>query len=175
MNKAVFIDRDGVINKPIMANGIPTPPRNIDELILLPMTIEAAVILKKKGFLLFVVTNQPDVARKKIDINDVNLINSKVKNELFIDDIYTCMHDDSHNCFCRKPKPGGILFLAKKYDIDLKKSFLIGDRWRDIGAGIAAGCQTFFIDYKYNEKQPYSYDYLVNSLYDAALIISNLN
>ncbi len=175
MNRAVFIDRDGVINKPIMVNGIPTPPRNINELIFLPMVNEAALILKKKGFLLFVVTNQPDIARKKIDINDVDLINAKVKSELFVDDIYTCVHDDDQNCFCRKPKPGALLFLAKKYDINLKRSFMIGDRWRDIGAGIGAGCKTFFIDYKYNEKQPYSYDYLVSSLYDAALIISNLN
>ena len=171
MNRAVFIDRDGVINKPIMVNGIPTPPRNINELIFLPMVNEAALILKKKGFLLFVVTNQPDIARKKIDINDVDLINAKVKRELFVDDIYTCVHDDDQNCFCRKPKPGALLFLAKKYDINLKRSFMIGDRWRDIDAGHNFGCKTIFIDRGYNEKLNFNPDYTINSLKDIFNII----
>ena len=81
------------------------------------------------------------------------------------------MHDDSHNCFCRKPKPGGILFLAKKYDIDLKKSFMVGDRWRDIEAGLAAGVKTVFIDYGYHEKRPTAYDFKASSLLDAVPFI----
>ena len=104
-----------------------------------------------------------------------NLINQFLKNLLPINDIFTCYHDDIEDCNCRKPKPGNILKAADQYNINIPRSFMIGDRWRDIEAGISAGCKTFFIDYSYQEKQPKLYDYKVKSLDEAAKIILEIN
>ena len=171
MNKAIFLDRDGVINKVNLVAGKPYPPKDISELILLPKVDEALQLLKDAGYLLIVITNQPDVARGKMKIETVEVINQFLKNLLPINDIFTCYHDDIENCNCRKPKPGNILKAANQYNINIQNSFMIGDRWRDVEAGISAGCKTFYIDYTYQEKQPASYDYKVKSLYDAAKII----
>ena len=171
MNKAIFLDRDGVINQVNLFDGKPYPPKDINELILLPKVNEALELLKDAGYLLIVITNQPDVVRGKTKIETVEAINQFLKDSLPIDDIFTCYHDDIENCDCRKPKPGNILKAADKYNINIPSSFMIGDRWRDIEAGESAGCKTFFIDYSYQEKQPESYDYKVKSLYDAAKII----
>ena len=171
MNKAIFLDRDGVINKVNLVVGKPRPPKNISELILLPKVDEALQLLKNAGYLLIIITNQPDVARGKMKIETVEVINQFLKNLLPINDIFTCYHDDIEDCNCRKPKPGNILKAANQYNINIQNSFMIGDRWRDVEAGISAGCKTFYIDYNYQEKQPQSYDYKVKSLYDAAKII----
>ena len=171
MNKAIFLDRDGVINHANLIDGKPHPPKDISELILLPKVTEALQLLKGAGYLLIVITNQPDVVRGKTKIETVEAINQFLKDSLPIDDIFTCYHDDIENCDCRKPKPGNILKAADKYNINIPSSFMIGDRWRDIEAGESAGCKTFFIDYSYQEKQPESYDYKVKSLYEAAKII----
>ena len=95
--------------------------------------------------------------------------------KLPLDNIYTCFHDDSDYCDCRKPKPGAILKASKKYNIDLSQSFMIGDRWKDIEAGKKAGCKTIFINYNYSEKKPNNYDYKVSSLYEASQIIEKTN
>ena len=171
MNKAIFLDRDGVINQVNLFDGKPYPPKDINELILLPKVNEALQLLKDAGYLLIVITNQPDVVRGKTKIETVEVINQSLKDSLPIDDIFTCYHDDIGDCNCRKPKPGNILKAADQYNINIPNSFMIGDRWRDVEAGIGAGCKTFFIDYSYQEKQPDSYDYKVKSLYEAAKII----
>jgi D-glycero-D-manno-heptose 1,7-bisphosphate phosphatase len=171
MNKAVFLDRDGVINQANLVDGKPHPPQDLSELILLPRVAEALRLLKNDGYLLIVITNQPDVVRGKAKIETVELINQFLKDSLPISDIFTCYHDDIEGCNCRKPKPGNILRAANQYNINIPNSFMVGDRWRDVEAGISAGCKTFFIDYSYQEKQPDSYDYKVKSLYEAAKII----
>jgi D-glycero-D-manno-heptose 1,7-bisphosphate phosphatase len=171
MKKAIFLDRDGVINQVNLADGKPYPPKDISELILLPKVNEALQLLKDAGYLLIVITNQPDVVRGKTKIETVEAINQFLKDSLPIDDIFTCYHDDIEDCNCRKPKPGNILKAADQHNINIPSSFMIGDRWRDIEAGIGAGCKTFFIDYSYQEKQPESYDYKVKSLHEAAKII----
>ena len=171
MNKAIFLDRDGVINHANLFDGKPYPPKDIGELILLPKVNEALQLLKDAGYLLIVITNQPDVVRGKTKIETVEAINQFLKDSLPIDDIFTCYHDDMEDCNCRKPKPGNILKAADQHNINIPSSFMIGDRWRDIKAGESAGCKTFFIDYSYQEKQPESYDYKVKSLYEAAKII----
>jgi len=175
MNKAIFLDRDGVINQVNLVDGIPYPPKDLSELILLPKVAEALQLFKDFGYFLIVITNQPDVARGKTKIETVEIINQFLKDSLPIDDIFTCYHDDIDDCNCRKPKPGSILKAAGQYNINIPGSFMIGDRWRDVEAGKNAGCKTFFIDYSYQEKQPESYDYKVKSLYEAAKIILEIN
>ena len=175
MNKAIFLDRDGVINQVNLVDGKPHPPKDLSELILLPKVAEALQLFKDAGYLLIVITNQPDVVRGKTKIETVEAINQFLKDSLPIDDIFTCYHDDIEDCNCRKPKPGNILQAADLYNINILGSFMIGDRWRDIEAGESAGCKTFFIDYSYQEKQPESYDYKVKSLYEAAKIILEIN
>ena len=174
MNKAIFLDRDGVINKTIVKNGLPYSPPEYEKLEILPRVKEAIFIFKKLKFLCIMITNQPDVSRGKIDKKNVVKMNEYIKDNLKLDDIFVCYHDDHNNCNCRKPKPGLILEATKKWNIDLKKSWMIGDRWKDIEAGNSAGCKTFFLDYNYKEKRPVNQNYVVDSLYNAAKIIGEL-
>ena len=175
MHKAVFLDRDGVINAIKLIEGKPFPPNKLEELIILPQVIDSLNKLHSIKYKLIVITNQPDVARGKIPKESVELINKHLMDLLPLNSIYTCFHDDNDHCNCRKPKPGALISEAKKNNIDLSKSFMIGDRWKDIEAGKKAGCKTFFIDNGYLEKQPNDYDFRVSSLYDASLIIENIN
>jgi D-glycero-D-manno-heptose 1,7-bisphosphate phosphatase len=128
----------------------------------------ALTALKQAGFLLIVVTNQPDVARGTTQKKVVEAINLSLASKLPIDEFFTCFHDNVDDCECRKPKPGALLAAAEKHGIDLAASFMVGDRWRDIEAGYRAGCQTLFIDYGYDEKQPDQFDFKVSSLLEAA-------
>jgi D-glycero-D-manno-heptose 1,7-bisphosphate phosphatase len=172
--RAVFLDRDGVLNRAIVQEGKPYPPRTLAEVEILPGVIKALQLLKKAGFVLIVVSNQPDVARGTTTIKAVEEINAYVGKKLPVDRFIVC-YEDGDDSECRKPHPGMLFAGAKEFDIDLKMSFMIGDRWRDIDAGIAAGCKTFFIDYKYSEKPPDSYNFKVHSLLEAARIIIQPN
>ena len=174
MKKSVFLDRDGVINKVYIKDGLPRSPNSSNELKILPGVRESIIKLKKLNFICLMVTNQPNVSRKKIDKNSVIQMNNFLKNEIALDDIFVCYHDDSDNCNCRKPKPGLLLQAGKKWDVDFKKSFMIGDRWKDIQAGEKMGCKTIFLDYKYSEKKPKKPDFVSDSLLNAAHIIEKL-
>lgn len=166
-HQAIFLDRDGVINISKVIEGRPYPPDNIDELQLTPGASTALTQLKAAGFQLIVVTNQPDVARGKQEKSIVEAIHAQLQIQLPLDEIRVCYHDDVDACECRKPKAGMLLRAAQERGIDLERSFLIGDRWRDIEAGHNAGCQTILIDYGYNEEErrpPHKY---VSSLTEA--------
>ena len=152
--KAVFLDRDGVLNRAILREGKPHPPDTVEELEILPDVPEALAALKAGGFMLLVVTNQPDVARGTKQRSVVEAIHSTLAAALPIDDFFVCYHDDRDGCDCRKPKPGLMVQAAGKYGIDLGASYLIGDRWRDIDAGRAAGCRAIWIDRGYSERGP---------------------
>jgi D-glycero-D-manno-heptose 1,7-bisphosphate phosphatase len=154
MNKAVFLDRDGVLNRSIIKKGKPYPPSSLPELEILPGVEEGLSLLKKAGFLLIGATNQPDVARGIQRQQVVEAINWKLVQVLNLDDILVCYHDNQDNCPCRKPKPGLLLAAAEKYRIDLETSFMVGDRWKDIEAGRQAGCRTIFIEANYRERKP---------------------
>jgi D-glycero-D-manno-heptose 1,7-bisphosphate phosphatase len=169
--RAVFLDRDGVLNRPLLRDNKPYPPSNKGELEILPGVAEALRQLKAAGFLLIVVSNQPDVARGTSPRSVVESINETLATALPIDEFRMCYHDGPANCDCRKPRPGMLLQAADKWNIDLARSYMIGDRWRDTEAGQAAGCSTFFIDYGYDEKQPERVDYRVDSLLEAAKVI----
>ena len=152
--RAVFLDRDGVLNRAVVRDGKPSPPAGLDELEILPDVPEALAILKAEGFLLLVVTNQPDVARGTQQRSVVESIHEALRAALPIDDFFVCYHDDGDDCACRKPKPGLLLQAADKYGLDLKLCYLIGDRWRDIEAGQAVGCNTIWIERGYGERGP---------------------
>lgn len=171
MRRAVFLDRDGVINRALVRDGKPYPPANLSEMEILPGVPNALALLHQAGFMLVVVTNQPDVARGTTPKALVEEINNDLAGRLPIDEFRTCYHDSGDKCDCRKPLPGALLAAAKQHDIDLPKSYMIGDRWRDTEAGQRAGCQTIFIDYGYSEKQPESVNHRVHSLAEAAQII----
>lgn len=154
--RAVFLDRDGVLNQPIIRNGKPYPPLSIQETVIPPDATASLIRLKRCGFLLVVVTNQPDVGRGILGREAVETINSFLSEKLPLDDFFVCYHDDRDRCECRKPLPGLLFQAAAKHNIVLRDSYLVGDRWRDIDAGAAAGCKTVLIDYGYNEQSPHS-------------------
>ena len=149
--KAVFLDRDGVINRAVVRNRKPYPPNTLQDLEILPDVPEALNLLKESGFLLIVVTNQPDVGRGNQKQETVEEMHLFLKEQLPLDDIYVCWHGQDGECNCRKPLPGMLFRASDKYGVDFQQSYLIGDRWKDIEAGKTAGCKTIFLDYHYNE------------------------
>lgn len=171
MRRAVFLDRDGVINRAIVRDGKPYPPVSLMELEILPGVHEALQKLHDASYLLVVVTNQPDVARGTAKREDIELMNAFLSSQLPIDDFKTCYHDSGDKCCCRKPLPGALLEAAQEHNIDLSKSFMVGDRWRDVEAGASAGCKTFFINYRYAEQRPDAPDFIVSSLLEVKKII----
>jgi D-glycero-D-manno-heptose 1,7-bisphosphate phosphatase len=167
--RAVFLDRDGVLNRPVVREGKPYPPASADELKVSPDAPAALAALKQAGFRLYVVTNQPDVARGAATRAAVERIHAALGEALPLDGFYVCYHDDGDRCECRKPKPGLLLAAAAEHGISLGASYLIGDRWRDIEAGQRAGCRTAWLDFGYAEPGPAAPpDARVASLVEAA-------
>ncbi|MEO8593465.1 MAG: HAD family hydrolase [Candidatus Solibacter sp.] len=167
--KAVFLDRDGVLNVMYYTNGVPRPPDGLRELVIYPDVPDALRRLKEAGYLLLVVTNQPDVARGVTSMELVNEINVAMAATLPLDDFLVCAHDNAHGCNCRKPKPGMVLEGAARYHVDLARSFMVGDRWRDIDCGTAAGVRTVLIDRGHKEQAPQKApDFVTDSLAGAA-------
>lgn len=174
--KAVFLDRDGVLNQAIVRDGKPYTPASLAELVVTQDALPALKTLKAAGFMLIGATNQPDVARGTTSKAIVEEINTELMQQLPLDEIRVCFHDDADDCDCRKPKAGLLLQAAKEHDIELKDSVMIGDRWKDIAAGQAAGCKTIWINHSYQEPGPkVPPDYTAHSLQEsAAWIIENL-
>jgi D-glycero-D-manno-heptose 1,7-bisphosphate phosphatase len=152
--RAVFLDRDGVLNRAVVSNGKPYPPASLDEFSIVPDAQACLEELKKQGFSLIVVTNQPDVARGQQSISIVEQMHERLRQALPVDEVLVCYHDEADDCACRKPRPGLLTEAQRKHELDLSRSFLIGDRWKDVDAGNAAGCKTAFIDYQYRERGP---------------------
>jgi len=154
MTRAVFLDRDGVLIHAKWRDGAPHPPETLNDVEVDPDAGLALGQLARAGYLLILISNQPDVARGKQDQATVQAINRYLCSRLPIADCFVCYHDDDAACNCRKPRPGLILRAAEQYDIDLGTSFMVGDRWRDVEAGHAAGCLTVWIDHGYQERAP---------------------
>ena len=161
-NKAIFFDRDGVL---IEAPTIKRLPKSVKKLAEIKMCKGIKKICKfyKKKYLLIMITNQPDFSRKKNTKKNINEINDYLKKKLNLDYIFTCFCKDN-KCKNRKPNPGMILNGAKKFKLDLSKSFVIGDRWKDIGAGKKANCKTILIDKNYNELMKFKPNFKVKDL-----------
>ncbi len=167
MNKAVFLDRDGVINHTIFRMGKPRAPYTLNEFQLFDGVIEAIALLKLHQFLLIVVTNQPDVARGWVSRESVERMNYEVQELLGVNCIKVCFHTEHDFCNCRKPQPGMLLEAASELSIDMKESYMVGDRITDIDAGISAGCRTVLIDESENFEHPRPH-FQTNSLLKAA-------
>jgi len=172
--RAVFFDRDGVLDRAKVIDGKPYPPQSLAEAELMPDALDACRAFAGAGALLICVTNQPDVARGTQSVENVEAINAWLMETLGLDACRVCWHDDVEGCLCRKPKPGLLLQAAEAYDVDLAASIMIGDRWRDIEAGQRAGCHTVFLDYHYAERQPDAPDFVFSSLAEAVAPVLSL-
>ena len=173
VNCAVFLDRDGVINKSIIIEGKPYAPRTIADFVLLPDAELAIEEITRRGYLVFVVTNQPDIGNGLVDPLEVGKMHQVLK-KLPIQKIYMCPHSQTDGCSCRKPLPGMMLCARDEYDIDLQNSFLIGDRKSDMDAAKNANCKSIFIDYGYDESKNVSADFTCGSISESLRYLSNI-
>jgi D-glycero-D-manno-heptose 1,7-bisphosphate phosphatase len=164
MSRAVFLDRDGVLIRNEVRNGRPYAITDGEPVEIIEGVEEACASLSAAGFLLIMITNQPDVATGRTSLRFVESTNAYLAKELGLDDVQVCTHTDEAECACRKPKAGMILAAAAKFDIDLARSIVVGDRWRDIEAGKRAGCRTILIDYGYLDRQAPPSDHVATSL-----------
>jgi D-glycero-D-manno-heptose 1,7-bisphosphate phosphatase len=164
---AVFLDRDGVINRAEVRNGVPHPPATLEDFELLTGVVEAVRLLRDAGFAVVIVSNQPDVARGDQQRSVVEAMNEVLRETLEPDGIMVCYHDDGDGCDCRKPAPGMLLAAAHELGLDLSASFMVGDRWRDVEAGRRAGSRTVFVDRGYDERRPEAPDVVVSGLAQA--------
>ena len=169
--RAVFLDRDGVLNQAVVVDGRPHPPSSASDVVVLDGVAEACRRLHADGWLLLVVTNQPDIARGAATRAEVDAINAVVTADLPVAEVVMCVHDDADACACRKPAAGMLLEAAERWDIDLGRSVMVGDRWRDVEAGRRAGTTTIFVDRGYDERGPDAPDHVVSSLPEAAAVI----
>ena len=178
VKRAVFLDRDGVLNRPVVRDGFPFPPATLAEFELYPDVAEGCSELKAAGFLLIVLSNQPDVGRGGQTREAVEAMHDKLRAAVpALDAIEVCYHaGERHHdpCDCRKPKPGMLLHAATSHGIDLKRSFLIGDRWRDVDCAHAAGCIAIFIDHGYREPLRAKPEFTVSGFSEAvATVLGN--
>ena len=173
MNRAVFLDRDGVLNLPIVRAGQPYPPQTLAEFQLYPEAPEACALLRRAGFLLVIVTNQPDIGRGTQSLQMLEAMHERLQQTIPVDRIEVCSAADdlAPGAHRRKPAPGMLLEAAAALDIDFTRSYLIGDRWRDIDCGRAAGCTTLFIDRGYAEQLRHPPHHRVSNLLEAAHLI----
>ncbi len=168
---AVFFDRDGVLIETLVEDGAPIADNNVNSLKFVSGAVEICQSLAAANITTFMITNQPDISRGKVALVDVLAINEVVKKTCQLTENSMCAHDDGAFCSCRKPKPGMIIELSARHNIDLGASVVVGDRWRDIDAGANAGCMTIFIDYGYNETLRSEPTWKVSSMSQAGLIL----
>lgn len=152
--RTIFLDRDGVINKVVFRDGRPTAPRQPAEFEIDEGVEESLQHLRAAGFKLFVVSNQPDVARGLMSRESLRIMTDRIMATLPVDGVMVCPHDDCDGCECRKPKPGMLVELAREHDLVLGESYLIGDSWKDTCAAGAAGCRSIILDRPYNREDP---------------------
>jgi D-glycero-D-manno-heptose 1,7-bisphosphate phosphatase len=172
LRPAVFLDRDGVINKTYLQGGVSHPPQRLEDFEFLPGVVDATRRLAAAGWPLVVVTNQPDVARGVQTRECVEAMNLHLRNFLTVLDVLTCYHDSGDDCACRKPRPGMLLEAAQRWRLDLARSVMVGDRWSDVVAGQAAGCAAVLVVTPYSARERCQPDHCVNDLPEAAAWIT---
>jgi D-glycero-D-manno-heptose 1,7-bisphosphate phosphatase len=175
LKPAAFFDRDGVLNRAFVRDGVPHPPASVEELHVAGGAAEAVRAVRDAGWLAIVVTNQPDVARGTTTLESVQAINAAIATRLGVDAIYMCPHDSQDGCDCRKPKPGLLLQAARDHGVDLSRSVMVGDRVNDIACGRAAGCATIFLDAGYGETlaDPQA-DYTIANVAEVPAIVTRI-
>ena len=161
-DKAIFFDRDGVLIEAPTINRLPKSTKTLSE-VKVCRGIEKFCNFYKKKYFLIMITNQPDFSRKKNTKKNINEINNYLKKKLKLDCVFTCFCENN-KCKNIKPNPGLIYKGQKKFKLDLSKSYVIGDRWKDIGAGKKASCKTILIDKKYNEYMKFTPTHKVKNL-----------
>ena len=171
MPRAVFLDRDGVICRSEVRGGKAYAPRRLEDFRLLPGVPKAVAALRRAGFLVVVVTNQPDIGNGLVEASVVKAMHARLRSRAPVDDIRVCPHRQDAGCSCRKPKPGMLLAAARRWNIDLKNSYMVGDRAGDIVAGKAVKCYTLLINRHYSEPLPVGPNWTVSSLPAAVRII----
>lgn len=171
VNRAIFLDRDGVINEPIVRNGKPYAPRKFVDFVLLPDVELAINEMVSMGFLVFVVTNQPDIGNGLVDPLEIEKMHQLV-GDLKINQIYMCPHSQIEYCSCRKPKPGMIWRARDEHNIVLQSSYLVGDRKTDMEAAMNAGCLSVFVDRGYTESIDVEANYTCKSLMESLNFIT---
>jgi len=177
VRRAVFLDRDGVVNRALVRNGKPYPPTNLNEFVILPDVAEACRKLKESGYTIVVATNQPDVGRGISSRDIVEEMHTFLLKQVPIDRIEICYHPGrgQSNCDCRKPLPGMLFRASQELGLDLSQSWMVGDRFGDIVCGQAAGCRTILIGGGYGEDSQTTPDFYVSNLTEAAVIILKQN
>ena len=169
--RAVFLDRDGVLNRAVVRNGHPYPPSRVEDFKLHDGVAAGCARLKAANFLLVVITNQSDVGRGKQTREAVEAMHLKMQSAIpSLDRIEICYHAGERYgepCDCRKPRPGLIVRAAAELKIDLGASYVIGDRWRDVDCARAAGCRVIFIQRGYEESLREVPDFTVENFNDA--------
>lgn len=175
LRAGVFLDRDGVLIGSAVHDGKPRAASSLDECEILTGVEPALARLRAAGFPLVVVTNQPDVGTGATRREDVEAINAHLMARLPIDEVLTCYHTDADNCRCRKPKTGLLEQGSQSQAIEAGRSFMVGDRWRDVAAGSAFGCATILVGSGYGENFPVAPDHRAADLPEAAKIILKLS
>ena len=170
MKKAFFLDRDGILNKAIIVNRKPYAPIKEKDFKINYKFLSVTQYLKSLKYLLIIITNQPDVSKKKIKKTTVNRYNLELKKYFDLDDIYVCYSNNNKN-YRRKPNPGMLLEAKKKWNINLKRSYFIGDRKKDIDAGSRVGVKTIFLDKNYRESKPINYSFKIKNLSKIKLLV----
>ena len=173
-NKAIFFDRDGVINRALIKNKKPFSPTKLQDFKIYK---DFKIFNKlKKKFYFIIITNQPDLRNKKITKKLMNAFHKKINNVVKMNKIIVCDHIDIDKCDCRKPRNGSILKMKKQFNLNLKESYLIGDRWKDMVAGNRSKCINIFIDRNYKETKGKRFKYKIKckSLNEAYKFINGL-
>jgi D-glycero-D-manno-heptose 1,7-bisphosphate phosphatase len=173
VNKAVFLDRDGVINQVAVWGGKPYAPRKAEDFVILPGVEDAIVRIRALGYLVLVVTNQPDINNKQVNLAEVNAMHDRLSH-LPIEKIYVCPHSQHEGCLCRKPHPGMLLQARDEFNIDLSRSYMVGDRQSDMQASKSAGCKSVFIDKNYSETKMVKYNFVCYDLPEVSQLLAGL-
>lgn len=150
-NKAIFFDRDGVLNHLVERDGSFYSPQIFDDFHIIDDATEVVDSVHKMGYLAIVISNQPDISRGKLKQSELDKMTDKLFEKLNIDDIFYCTHDDDNDIDCRKPAPGLFITAQNKYNINFSVSFMIGDTWKDVEAAKNAGISMILLDRNYNQ------------------------
>jgi D-glycero-D-manno-heptose 1,7-bisphosphate phosphatase len=150
MRRGVFLDRDGVLAEAIVRDGRAYAPTRLEDFAIVPGAAEQVARLRSAGLTCLLFTNQPEIARGLLESAVLEVMHGRLRAAIELDDVYVCPHDPADGCACHKPKPGMLLAAAERWALDLPRSFVIGDRWRDVGAGQAAGCYSILIERPYS-------------------------